>query len=290
MSAISEWSTTANSNNAAPPDGAPEGWAPSAVNNTIREIMAQVRAQMEDAEWFNWGDTLAYVSGTQFTVATDVTARYLVNRRIKVTGSTTGTIYGTITASSYSSPNTTVTVSWDSGSMQNETLTGYLAILSTNDAVPLGTFLKGAQNLSDLDSAATSRANLGVAIGSDVQAYDAATAKTDVAQSFTKRQGSAQVTLTDAATIAVDASLGNLFTVTLGDNRTLGNPSNLVAGFYTFIVKQDATGGRTLAFASAYKFPAGVAPTLSTGANDVDILYGVSDGTSVYIGFQQDFS
>ena len=31
--------------------------------------------------------------------------------------------------------------------------------------------------------------------------------------------------LTDAATIAVDMSLGNNFSVTLGGNRTLGNPT-----------------------------------------------------------------
>lgn len=42
MSAVTSWSRTAASNNSAPPDGAPEGWAPSAVNNVIREMMTAI--------------------------------------------------------------------------------------------------------------------------------------------------------------------------------------------------------------------------------------------------------
>ena len=38
-----------------------------------------------------------------------------------------------------------------------------------------------------------------------------------------------------------------------------------------FIV-QDGTGSRTAAFQSTYKFPGGVAPTLSTAANAIDRL------------------
>lgn len=42
-SAIEDWSTTAASNNSTPPDGFPENMAASAVNNSARELMAQVR-------------------------------------------------------------------------------------------------------------------------------------------------------------------------------------------------------------------------------------------------------
>ena len=37
------YSETAGGNNAAPPNGAPEGMAPSGVNDTIREIMAAIK-------------------------------------------------------------------------------------------------------------------------------------------------------------------------------------------------------------------------------------------------------
>lgn len=89
--------------------------------------------------------------------------------------------------------------------------------------------------------------------------------------------------LDDAPTIASDGSTARVFEVTLGGNRTLGNPTGMVAGAtYLWIVKQDATGGRALGFGSAFKFPGGVAPVLSTAANAVDIVTGVSDGANVY--------
>lgn len=85
--------------------------------------------------------------------------------------------------------------------------------------------------------------------------------------------------LTDAATIAVDASRGNTFQVTLGGNRTLGTPTNPVDGQrILFKVTQDGTGSRTLAYSAAYSFGADVtSPTLSTTAGKVDYLGFVYD-------------
>lgn len=68
-------------------------------------------------------------------------------------------------------------------------------------------------------------------IGASVQAYDADTAKTDVAQSFTKAQRGSVVSLTTVAgTVTPDFSLGNNFSVTLAAATTIANPTNLVAG------------------------------------------------------------
>jgi hypothetical protein len=81
------------------------------------------------------------------------------------------------------------------------------------------------------------------------------------------------VTLTDAASIALDLATGNNFTVTLAGNRTLENPTNAVAGQTGQIyVIQDGTGSRTLAFGSNYKFPNGTAITISTSTSSVDLL------------------
>jgi len=98
-----------------------------------------------------------------------------------------------------------------------------------------------------------------------------------------KNSASAIIGLTDAATIAVDMSLGNNFSVTLGGNRTLGNPTNLTAGQSGIIfLTQDATGSRTLAYSSFWKFPNGVAPVLTTTASAVDaIIYTVRSTTSI---------
>jgi len=143
MTGIELWSTTAASNNSSPPNGWPEGQAPSSVNDCARQMMASVRTWYEDAQWINWGDTTVYVASTQFKiVGVNVTSRYIVGRRVRAVGSTTGTIYGTITVSSFST-DTTVTVSWDSGSLSNETLTISIGILTPTNVVFPSPFLAG---------------------------------------------------------------------------------------------------------------------------------------------------
>ena len=106
-----------------------------------------------------------------------------------------------------------------------------------------------------------------------------------VAQSYTKAQRGTVVSLTDAATIAVDLSLGNNFSVTLAGNRTLGAPTNQTAGQSgVIVVTQDGTGSRTLAYNSVYKFAGGSAVTLSTGASAVDVLaYYVESSTRITV-------
>ena len=82
------------------------------------------------------------------------------------------------------------------------------------------------------------------------------------------------VALTDATTIAVDFSAGVNFSVTLGGNRTLGQPSNQKVGQSGFVrITQDGTGSRTLAYHADWKFVGGTDPTLSTAAGAIDILY-----------------
>lgn len=83
--------------------------------------------------------------------------------------------------------------------------------------------------------------------------------------------------LTDVATILVDASLNDHFTVTLGGNRTLGNPGNPPGAgqsqMILFAIRQDGTGSRTLALDTAYRFGTDItAITLSTAAGKTDYL------------------
>jgi len=128
MSKISTWSTTAANNNSAVPDGWAESMLPSGVNNSAREMMAQIRDVWNDKEWFLLGDgdgttTFTYASATSVTIASDITSTYHVGRRVKVIGSNTGTKYGKIATSSYSSPNTTLTFTFDSGSISSSDAT-----------------------------------------------------------------------------------------------------------------------------------------------------------------------
>ena len=76
-----------------------------------------------------------------------------------------------------------------------------------------------------------------------------------------------------ASTITVDLTTGNNFTITLNGNYTLGNPTGVTTGQSGSIyLVQDGTGSRTLGFGTHWHFVGGTAPTLSTGANAVDVL------------------
>jgi hypothetical protein len=96
--------------------------------------------------------------------------------------------------------------------------------------------------------------------------------------------------LTDAATIAWDASLGQVASVTLGGNRVFGAPTNLQDGaFYSLTVKQNGTGGFAPTWNSVFKFKGGTAPTTTAAANARDEYVFKSDGTNLYeLGRNQD--
>jgi hypothetical protein len=140
---IKDYSTTQASNTSLNSIFVGEGMLPSNLNNAIRALMKNTRDWFNDAEWIEYGDgsgayTSAYVSGTSFTIAgADVTSVYHAGRRVKVIAPTPGTIYGTISSSSFST-DTTVNVTWDSGSLSNEAITNiFIGILSkTNNSIP----------------------------------------------------------------------------------------------------------------------------------------------------------
>lgn len=113
-----------------------------------------------------------------------------------------------------------------------------------------------------------------------------------LAQTFSAAQRGSISTLTDGATITPDFALANNFSVTLGGNRTLANPSNLTAGQSGCIfITQDGTGSRTLAFGSYWDFSGGTAPTLTTTASAVDLLvYTVRTTTSIQAQLITNFS
>jgi len=95
-------------------------------------------------------------------------------------------------------------------------------------------------------------------------------------------------TLTDAATIAWNTASGRVASVTLTASRTMGAPTNLKIGTYILNVIQGGTGSYGITWNSVFKWPAGVAPSLSTAVGARDLFTFYSDGTNLYGSYLPD--
>jgi len=154
MAGIKDYSTTQASNTDLNGISTAEGMLPSNLNNAIRALMKNTREWFNDSQWVEYGDgsgayTAAYASSSSFTIAgVDVTSFYHAGRRIKLIAATPGTIFGTISSSSFST-NTTVNVTWDSGSLSSEAITNVFvgALSKTNSSIP--TEIIGTTNIAD---------------------------------------------------------------------------------------------------------------------------------------------
>jgi hypothetical protein len=259
------YSTTAGSNNSTPPYGWPEGQAPATVNDCARQMMADVRSFCQDAEWFDSGDTPSRASATTFKVATDVTTRYLAGRRVKMFD--TATYYGTVVSSSYSAPDTTITMDVDSGSSLTTSLTAVsVAILSpTNRALPAKYGRKGA------DIASASSIDLGAATGDfvDVTGTTAITALGTVDTGVVRTvRFTGILTLTHNGTSLILPTAANI--TTAANDRAIFR--SLGSGNWVCIVYQLASG-QPLVADSSLLLPTSDSNTIIKGSSDATKLY-----------------
>jgi hypothetical protein len=100
-----------------------------------------------------------------------------------------------------------------------------------------------------------------------------------------------------SGTLTLDLESGNVFEVILTQNVTsliLAHPPAAGrAGSCSIILRQDATGGRTLAWPSSVKWAGGTPPPITSGADAVDVYALITrDGGATWLGFPggQDFS
>lgn len=92
-----------------------------------------------------------------------------------------------------------------------------------------------------------------------------------------------------AGTLTLDLVNGNVFEPTLTESVTVAfanPPAAGKSGSVTLILKQDATGGRTVTWPASVKWAGGTAPTLTTAASAVDIIsFLTTDGGTTWFGF-----
>ena len=147
--------------------------------------------------------------------------------------------------------------------------------------VPLAFYSNGS-----LRATLSANGNLGVGTASPTTTLDVS-GSVSIAKANVQSQ-----TLTDASTISWNTALGQIATVTLGGNRTIANPTGLVAGQSgSIFIVQDGTGSRTLSWGSYWDFAGGTAPTLTTSASAVDrVDYIVRSSTSIHTVFTGNYS
>jgi hypothetical protein len=116
----------------------------------------------------------------------------------------------------------------------------------------------------------------------------------ELTQAFTKAQRVVPVSLSiSSGVVNIDASLSNIYTLSLTANVTSVTISNLSAGTcFDLHITQDGTGGRTITgWNSAFDWAGGTAPTITAAANAKDFIsFESGDGTTIKGFWAGDFS
>ncbi len=112
--------------------------------------------------------------------------------------------------------------------------------------------------------------------------YTPGAGATSIVNQYLANQSVLPVALTStSAHVAVNAALSNNFTHTLTENTTIDNPTNLTDGMVlNFRFLQHASSPKTISWGSKFKFPGGVAGTLTASNSAVDFMSCYYDATS----------
>lgn len=270
MANLRRWSTSASGNSSiaggANTINFAEGQSPGSVNNSAREMMAQVRSIYTPDEW-GWVEhsaTASVASQTSFKLAGNQTANWVANRRWRLkSGSTTR--YGTVVSSSFTAE-TTITVTVDSGSLSASHSLAALSAVS-GDHVPdnflISSDLSGYITSNSLSAAKATAANFRANTADKLLVSDAVWSAADTVA----------LTWSAGGTTTVDFSAGFNFTVTTGAADSTLGVANAKTGQSGFIYITQGATPRSLTFSSAWVFSGGTDPTLTASATAKDVLF-----------------
>jgi hypothetical protein len=243
-----------------------EGQAPGSVNNSARELMAQIRSIYSPDEW-GWVEhsaTASIASQTTFKLVGDQTSNWVAERRWRLrSGSTTR--YGTVVSSSYTTE-TTITVTVDSGSLSASHSLAALSAVSGNH-VPDNYLI-----LADLAGYVTSN-SLSAGKATSAEFLSNTADKLLVTDKVWSAAGSVALSWAAGGTTTADFSAGINFTVTTGAADSTLGVANAKTGQSGFVrITQGATA-RSLTFSSAWVFAGGNDPVLTASAGASDVLF-----------------
>ena len=157
-------------------------------------------------------------------------------------------------------------------------------------AVSTSGLLAAANNLSDLANAGTARTNLGLVIGTNVQAFDADIVAKDVTNVFTKAQVPSTYT-GSALTLDFDTYQNFIITLAAGAN-TLAAPStedgNVGQTGTIIFINPSSGAAATLSLHADYETVGGAGLTISATNNAYDVVpYVIKADNSILLGAPQ---
>lgn len=245
MSNVSQFSTTAASNNSAVPDGFPESMAPSGVNDAARELMAAL------AKWY---------AGTKGGLSTAGSS----NAYTLTTGSSHAALgdIGLVVAKSNHGNTGAATLNVDT--------LGAKAIEMNGSALVGGEIVSGETYLFVYNS------------GTDAfEVFGAANVSSKASTPYTAAQYFTPTTVTSTSNaVAINMVSDQFCKHSLTENTTISAPSNLSAGMqFVITVTQHASSAKTLAWNAVFK---GTIPTMTTATGSrMTFSFYSPDGTNL---------
>jgi hypothetical protein len=158
--------------------------------------------------------------------------------------------------------------------------------VALGDTLDIGTPSDGTVTTAKLVDASVTVAKLGTGalIGTNIQAYDVDTAKTDVVQTFAVSQRGA---VTNYGSVIAntafrqDFAASNHFKMTLAGNIVLNNPTNQVAG-QSGAIEIVNGASYTVSFGSDFDFAAGTPPVITVSGTDI-LSYYVASANNIVV-------
>ena len=211
------------------------------------------------------------------------------NRTVSTSATiTTGTIPNATLGTTTATAATITTGTIPTGTFGTTTSTAATITTGTIPTLTIGSTTATAGTITNFSTTLTG--DLTISTGSATVSTRVAVVNAAQEYSRTHNFDATSLTIT-SGTVPWNLAENQVAKLEVTTNSTMNTPTNPVdGGCYVLTVTQGTGGSNTLSFSTAYKFPGGTAPALSTGSSDVDVLCFVSNGTVLYGVSNQDFS